>query len=42
MPLPSSSAHVITVLTEDSGVPETRFEKEPAEYTVQQLKCRGL
>ena len=46
MPFASSSAHVLTVPAEDDDVPGSRFEKEPAEYTVEQLKrwlkCRGL
>ena len=36
----------LTVLTDDDGVPSSVFEREPQEYTVEQLKrwlkCRGL
>lgn len=43
----NSSLHSLTVLTEDdNGVPGSKFEREPEEYTVDQLKrwlkCRGL
>ena len=42
----SSSLYSITVLTEDDSVPGSKFEREPEEYTVDQLKlclkCRGL
>ena len=42
----SSSLHCLTVLTEEDGVPGSKFEREPEEYTVDQLKrwlkCRGL
>ena len=42
----SSSLHSLTVLTEEDGVPGSKFEREPEEYTVDQLKrwlkCRGL
>ena len=42
----SSSLHSFTVLTEDDGVPGSKFEREPEEYTVDQLKrwlkCRGF
>ena len=42
----SSSLHFLTVLTEDDGVSGFKFEREPGEYTVDQLKrwlkCRGL
>ena len=42
----SSSAQSFTILTEDDGIPGSKFEKEPEEYTVEQLKrwlkCRGL
>ena len=36
----------LTVLIDDDGVPGSVFDKEPKEYTVEQmkrwLKCRGL
>lgn len=39
-------AYSLTVLTEEDGVPGSKFEREPEEYTVDQLKrwlkCRGL
>ena len=42
----SSSLHFLTVLTEEDGVPGSKFEREPEEYTVehlkQRLKCRAL
>ena len=42
----SSSLHSLTVLTEEDSVPGSKFEREPEEYTVDQLKrwlkCRGL
>ena len=42
----SSFLHSLTVLTEEDGVPGSKFEREPEEYTVDQLKrwlkCRGL
>ena len=42
----SSSLHSLTVLTEEDGVPGSKFEREPEEHTVDQLKrwlkCRGL
>ena len=42
----SNSLHSLTVLTEEDGVPGSKFEIEPEEYTVDQLKrwlkCRGL
>ena len=46
MTVTSSSAQSFTVLSEDDGIPGSKFEKEPEEYTVEQLKrwlkCRGL
>ena len=46
MAVASSSAQSFTILTEDDGIPGSKFEKEPEEYTVEQLKrwlkCRGL
>ena len=46
MTVASSSAQSFTILTEDDGIPGSKFEKEPEEYTVEQLKrwlkCRGL
>ena len=46
MPLSSSYARLFTVLTEDNGVTCSKFEKEPGEYVLEQLKrwlkCRGL
>lgn len=46
MPLASTSVCSFTVLTEDDGVPGSKFEKDPDDYTVEQLrrwlKCRGL
>ena len=41
-----SSSAKATILTENDGVPGSKFESEPASYTVEQLKrwlkCRGL
>ena len=41
-----SSSAKATILTENDGVPGCKFECEPANYTVEQLKCwlkcRGL
>ena len=46
MTVASSSAQSFTILTEEDGIPGSKFEKEPEEYTVEQLKrwlkCRGL
>ena len=42
----SSSIQSFTVLTDEDDVPGSIFEREPEEYTVEQLKqwlkCRGL
>ena len=42
----SGSLPSFTVLTEEDDVPGSKFEREPEEYTVGQLKrwlkCRGL
>ena len=42
----SSSVKPLTVLTEDDGVPGSKIEQDPENYTVEQLKrwlkCRGL
>ena len=42
----SNSLQSCTVLTEDDGIPGSKFEREAEEYTVDQLKrwlkCRGL
>ena len=42
----SSSLNSLMVLTEDDDVPGSKFERDPQEYTVDQLKrwlkCRGL
>ena len=42
----STSSLVLTTLTENDNVPGSRFEHDPSEYTVEQLKrwlkCRGL
>ena len=42
----SGSLPSFTVLTEEDEVPGSKFEREPEEYTVgqlkQRLKCRGL
>ena len=42
----SNSLQYLTVLTEDDDVPGSKFERDPQEYTVDQLKrwlkCRGL
>ena len=42
----SGSLSCVTVLTDEDDVPGFKFEKEPEEYTVGQLKrslkCRGL
>ena len=41
-----SSLRSLTVLANDDSVPGSLFEREPQEYTVEQLKrwlkCRGL
>ena len=41
-----STSAKATMLTENDGVPGSKFESEPANYTVEQLKrwlkCRGL
>ena len=46
MSFASTSIRSFTVLTEDDGVPVSKFEREPEYYTVDQLKrwlkCRGL
>ena len=46
MTFASSSSRPFTILTEDDGVPGSKFEREPENYTVEQLKrwlkCRGL
>ena len=46
MSFASTSIRSFTVLTEDDGVPGSKFEREPEYYTVDQLKrwlkCRGL
>ena len=46
MPIASTSVRSFTVLTEDDGVPGSKFERDPENYTVEQLsrwlKCRGL
>ena len=34
----SSSAQSFTIVIEDDGIPSSKFEKEPEEYTVEQLK----
>ena len=42
----SSLLQSLTVLTEDDDVPGSKFDRDPQEYTVDQLKrwlrCRGL
>ena len=42
----NSSVKPLTVLTEDDGVPGSKIEQDPENYTVEQLKrwlkCRGL
>ena len=42
----SSSVKPLTVLAEDDGVPGSKIEQDPENYTVEQLKrwlkCRGL
>ena len=42
----SGSLPIFTVLSDEDDVPGSRFEREPEEYTVGQLKrrlkCRGL
>ena len=42
----SSAQQCFTVLTDEDSVPGSKFEREPEEYTVEQLKrwlkCRGL
>ena len=44
--LASTSVRPLTVLTESDGVPGSKFERNPDQYTVEQLKrwlkCRGL
>ena len=46
MTVACSSAQSFTIRTEDDGIPGSKFEKEPKEYTVEQLKqwlkCGGL
>ena len=46
MSFASTSLRSLTVLTEDDNVPGSKFETEPENYTVEQLKqwlkCRGL
>ena len=46
MTVASSSAQSFMILTEDDRIPGSKFEKEPEEYTVEQLKrwlkCQGL
>ena len=46
MRMASSAQQCFTVLTDEDGVPGSKFEREPEEYTVEQLrrwlKCRGL
>ena len=46
MSLASTSLRSLTVLTQDDGVPGSKFENDPENYTVDQLKrwlkCRGL
>ena len=46
LPLASTSVRSFTILTEDDGVPGSKFEKDPENYNVEQLrrwlKCRGL
>ena len=46
MRMASSAQHCFTALTDEDGVPGSKFEREPEEYTVEQLKrwlkCRGL
>ena len=37
----SSSAKAI-ILTQNDGIPGCKFEGEPVNYTVEQLKCRGI
>ena len=42
----SALAHRLTILTEDDAIPGCCYDKEPDNYTVDQikcwLKCRGL
>lgn len=42
----ASSLRSLTVLTENEDVPGSRFEREPEDHNVEQLKqwlkCRGL
>ena len=42
----STSVKPLTILTEDDGVPGSKVEQDPQQYTVDQLKrwlkCRGL
>ena len=44
--LSSTSVRPLTVLTESDSVPGSKFEHNPDQYTVEQLKswlkCRGL
>jgi len=46
MTVACSSAQSFTIRTEDDGIPGSKFDKEPEEYTVEQLKqwlkCGGL
>ena len=42
----NTSLQCLTVLTQDDGISGSKFEREPEDYTVEQLKrwlkCRGL
>ena len=44
--LSSTSWKPLTILTENDGVPGSKFDREPEHYTVEQLKrwlkCRGM
>ena len=44
--LSSTSRKPLTILTENDGVPGSKFDREPEHYTVEQLKrwlkCRGM
>ena len=42
MTVASSSAQSFTILTEDDGIPGSKFEKEPEEYTVEHLRTFAL
>ena len=40
LPLASTSVRSFTIVTEDDGVPGSKFERDPENYTVEQLRRR--